>query len=84
MEALADFDINEALKSYQNEPNSIYTPEAHPDLLDCEHDLELLSSAVINNVLNPIVDSVTENPETIARAANWDSLQFLLKQSAHS
>lgn len=82
MEALADFDIRESLKAYQNDPLSIYTPEANSDLVDCEHDPENLTNALINNVLNPIVDSVTENPESIARAANFDSLQFLLKQSA--
>lgn len=83
MDSLADFDLNEALKSYQNDPQSIYTPEANADILDCEHDPESLNSvALINSVLNPIVDGVTENPESIARPSNLDSLQFLLKQSA--
>lgn len=81
MESLADFDINDALKSYQNDPLSIYTPEADSDLVDCEHDPESMSNALINSVLNPIVDSVTENPESIARPRNLDSLQFILKQS---
>lgn len=82
MEGLADFDINESLKAYQNDPTAIYTPEANSDLVDSEHDPESMSNALVNSVLNPIVDAVTENPESVARAANFDSLQFLLKQSA--
>lgn len=79
MDALADFDLNEALKSYNNAPLSIHTPEASSDLVDCEHDPESLTIALVNSVLNPIVDAIAENPEAVARAANFDSLQFLLK-----
>lgn len=79
MEALSDFDIHEALKSYQNDPLTIQTPEASADLIDCEHDPESLTGALVNSVLNPVVDAITDNPETVGRASNLDSLQFLLK-----
>ncbi|KAL2026887.1 hypothetical protein VTO58DRAFT_102868 [Aureobasidium pullulans] len=80
MEALSDFDINDALKTYLNNPLETHTPEAHQDLLECEHNPENLTPALVNTVLNPIVDAITENPEAVARPANFDSLQFLLKQ----
>ena len=79
MEALTDFDINDALKVYLNDPQETQTPEAHPDLLECEHDPDSLSPALVNSVLNPIVDAITENTEAVARQANFDSVQFLLK-----
>ncbi|OBW69853.1 MAG: Uncharacterized protein AUREO_001090 [Aureobasidium pullulans] len=79
MEALSDFDINHALKTYLNNPLETHTPEAHQDLLECEHNPEDLTPALVNTVLNPIVDAITENPEAVARPANFDSLQFLLK-----
>lgn len=58
---------------------TIPTPEADAALVDCEHDPDSLSSAVISSVLNPIVDAVAENPEAIARIDILDSLQFILK-----
>lgn len=79
MEALSDFDINDALKAYLNDPQSTQTSEAHPDLLECENEPDSLTPALVNGVLNPIVDSITENPEAVARQSNFDSLQFLLK-----
>ncbi|KAH0381245.1 hypothetical protein KCU92_g7097, partial [Aureobasidium melanogenum] len=79
MEALQDFDINQALKIYLTNPQETDTPDAHPDLLECEHNPEDLTPALVNSVLNPIVDAITENPEAVARSANFDSLQFLLK-----
>ncbi|GAB7355440.1 hypothetical protein MBLNU459_g5947t1 [Dothideomycetes sp. NU459] len=80
MDDLSDFDIHDALKAYQNDPSTIQTPEASAELVDCEHNPETLTSALVNSVLNPIVDAITENPEAVARASNLDSLQFLLKQ----
>ncbi|GAW17200.1 hypothetical protein ANO14919_066530 [Xylariales sp. No.14919] len=75
-----DFDINDALKHYMSDPASISTPEADGALLDCESDPESLSNvAVINPVLNPIIDAVADNPDAITRSAYFDSLQFLLK-----
>ncbi|KAG9853684.1 hypothetical protein KCU77_g6430, partial [Aureobasidium melanogenum] len=79
MEALQDFDINQALKTYLTNPQETDTPDAHPDLLECEHNPEDLTPALVNSVLNPIVDAITENPEAVARSTNFDSLQFLLK-----
>ncbi|KAI0206591.1 armadillo-type protein [Astrocystis sublimbata] len=75
-----DFDINDALKHYMSDPASIATPEADGALLDCESDPESLSNiALINPVLNPIIDAVADNPDSITRSAYFDSLQFLLK-----
>ena len=79
MDVSADFDVNEALKTYLSDPASIQTPEADSTLLDCESDPESLSAAVINEALNPIVDAVAENPEAISSKSSLDSLQFLLK-----
>ncbi|CAJ2508488.1 Uu.00g135140.m01.CDS01 [Anthostomella pinea] len=75
-----NFDINDALKHYMSDPAAINTPEADSALVDCESDPELLSNiALINPILNPIVDAVAENPDAITRSAYFDSLQFLLK-----
>ncbi|KAK4642279.1 condensin complex non-SMC subunit Cnd1 [Podospora bellae-mahoneyi] len=74
------FDINDALKHYMSDPAAIPTPEADSALVDCENDPESLSdNAIINGVLNPIVDAVAENPDAITRSSIFDSLQFLLK-----
>ncbi|KAL4864967.1 hypothetical protein BDV12DRAFT_175357 [Aspergillus spectabilis] len=82
MEDRIQFDINESLKYYLSDPTSVPTPEADSELLDFETEPEQLSSAVIDNVLNSIVDAVAENPEGLARASSFDSLQFLLKYSS--
>ncbi|KAK2812158.1 hypothetical protein FQN50_001515 [Emmonsiellopsis sp. PD_5] len=74
-----DFDINESLKFYLSDPASVPTPEADPELQDCENDPELLTGPLIEGVLNPIVDAVAENPDGLARSSFFDSLQFLLK-----
>lgn len=79
MEDRIQFDINESLKYYLSDPASIPTPDADAELLDCEADPDQLSPALIDNVLNPIVDAVAENPEGLTRASLFDSLQFLLK-----
>jgi condensin complex subunit 1 len=73
------FDINDALKHYMSDPATIATPEADSALVDCENDPESLTNALVNSVLNPIVDSIAENPDAITRSASFDSLQFLLK-----
>ncbi|KAI9702160.1 MAG: Condensin complex subunit [Bogoriella megaspora] len=79
MESNIDFDVNETLKDYLNDPASIPTPEADSALLDCESDPESLSTAMINSALNPIVDAIAENPEAISNRSTLDSIQFLLK-----
>jgi condensin complex subunit 1 len=73
------FDINDALKHYMSDPATIATPEADSALVDCENDPESLTNTLVNSVLNPIVDSIAENPDAIMRSASFDSLQFLLK-----
>ena len=77
--ATIHFDINDALKDYMSDPTAIPTPEADSALFECENEPELLTNPVLNGVLNPIVDAVADNPDAIMRAANMDSLQFLLK-----
>lgn len=77
--ATINFDINDALKHYMSDPTAIPTPEADGSLFDCENEPEALTAQVINPVLNPIVDSIADNPDAIMRATNMDSLQFLLK-----
>ncbi|KAL2441490.1 Condensin complex subunit 1 [Exophiala dermatitidis] len=74
-----DFDINEALKLYLSDAATIPTPEASPDLLDCENDPESLTAALVNNALEPVVDLIAENPEGLMRSSAFDTLQFLLK-----
>lgn len=73
------FDINDALKHYMSDPSGVPTHEVESSLLDCENDPEALTNAVINPVLNEIVEAVAECPDAIARTAHLDSLQFLLK-----
>jgi len=73
------FDINDALRHYMSDPATIATPEADSALVDCENDPESLTNALVNSVLNPIVDSIAEDPDAIMRSASFDSLQFLLK-----
>ncbi|CAI7608793.1 unnamed protein product [Penicillium manginii] len=79
MEDRIQFDINDSLKYYLSDPTSVPTLDADPELLDCESDPDQLSTALIDNVLNPIVDAVAENPESLTRSSFFDSLQFLLK-----
>lgn len=79
MDAPVDFDINESLKNYSIDPASIATPEAPSELVDCENDPESLTPALINSVLNPVVDDVARSPDAITRSSNFDTLQFLLK-----
>ncbi|PYH95212.1 condensin [Aspergillus ellipticus CBS 707.79] len=83
MEDRSKFDINESLKYYLSDPASVPTPDADPELLDCETDPDQLSTALIDSALNPIVDAIAENPEGLARSSFFDSLQFLLKYSSY-
>ncbi|KKK17217.1 hypothetical protein AOCH_000726 [Aspergillus ochraceoroseus] len=79
MEDRIQFNINESLKYYLSDPTSVPTHDADPELLDFEAEPDQLSSTLIDNILNPIVDAVAESPEGISRAPFFDSLQFLLK-----
>src|SRR5579862_8454047 len=79
MEDRVDFDLNDSLKYYLSDPATVPAAEAASELLECENDPESLTSALINRVLNPIVDSVAVNPDAIATSSSFDSLQFLLK-----
>jgi condensin complex subunit 1 len=84
MEDQANFDINESLKLYFNDPKTIPTPDADSELVDCEADPESLTLPLINSALNPIVDSIAGNADGVTRSASFDTLQFLLKCAPHS
>lgn len=79
MDDRINFDINDSLKHYLSDPSAIATPEAPSELVDCEHDPESLTAALINSELNPVVDAVAESPDAITRSSYFDTLQFLLK-----
>lgn len=79
MDSGVNFDINDALKNYLSDPATIPTPEADGALTSCENDPESFTNSLINGVLDPIVDSIAENPEALMRSSTFDSLQFLLK-----
>lgn len=79
MEDQVQFDINESLKLYLSDPTSIPTPDADAELVDCENDPDSLTPQIINSALNPIVDSVAGNPDSLTRSSSFDTLQFLLK-----
>lgn len=74
-----DFDLNASLKQYLDDPTAIQTPEADPALLDCSDDPDQFTNGFIGSILNPIVDSIAEDAESIARSSIFDSLQCLLK-----
>jgi condensin complex subunit 1 len=79
MDDQVNFDINESLKLYFNDPKTLATPDADSELVDCEADLESLTLPVINSALNPIVDSIAGNADGITKSTSFDTLQFLLK-----
>lgn len=79
MDNRVEFDINESLKLYLSEPASILTPDANPELIDCEHDPDNFTPGVIDAALEPIVEILSENPENIFRSHVFDTIQFLLK-----
>src|SRR6202012_1452088 len=70
MDDRIDFDINDSLKNYLADPLKIKTPEAPAELVDCENDPDAFTPALINSTLNPVVDSVADNPEAITRQCN--------------
>ncbi|KAH8688874.1 condensin complex component cnd1 [Talaromyces proteolyticus] len=79
MEERIDFNINDSLKYYLSDPTSVPTPDADAELFDCENETELLSTSLVDGVINPIVDGIAENPEALTRTSFFDSLQILLK-----
>lgn len=79
MENIIKFDINESVKQYLDDATAIQTPEADATLLECSDDPEQFTTSLIASVLDPIVESVVNNPEAIARSSVFDTLQCLLK-----
>ncbi|GAB7366295.1 hypothetical protein MBLNU230_g8095t1 [Neophaeotheca triangularis] len=74
-----DFDVNAALKSYLDDPQSVPCLEADSELVDCESDPDALTPGLVSSALNPIIEAVAENPEAILRSSHLDSIIFLLK-----
>jgi condensin complex subunit 1 len=64
---------------YIQDPASIPCNDADPELLEAEGNPEVLTNAQINQILDPIIDSLAANPDAIARSAVLDTLQCLLK-----
>lgn len=79
MDDQVDFDINEALKLYLSDAATIPTPEASPELLECENDPDSLTASLVDGALEPVIDSIAENPEALTRGSAFDTIQFLLK-----
>lgn len=79
MTTAVEFDINEALKLYLSDPTTIATPEADNVLQECESDPESLTPALINSVLNPIIEAIAASPESILQQSSFDSIRLLLK-----
>ncbi|RMZ86310.1 hypothetical protein DV736_g6465, partial [Chaetothyriales sp. CBS 134916] len=79
MESRIDFDINESLKLYLSDPASIPTPEANRELADCEADPNSLTPALVDAVLNIVIDQISENPDNVLTSSVFDTLLFLLK-----
>lgn len=79
MDDQVEFDINESLKLYLSDSSTIPTPEASSELLDCENDPDSLTSDLVNNALDPVIDAIAENPEALGRSVIFDTLLFLLK-----
>lgn len=76
---MSEFSISDALTAYLDDPHAIPTPEAAPELVDCENDPDAFSPGLISSVLNDVSNAVGENPEAILQPSHLDSLQFLLK-----
>ncbi|KAL7276465.1 condensin complex non-SMC subunit Cnd1 [Rhizina undulata] len=73
------FVLNTSLKHYLDNPATVPTPEAASELLDAESEPESLSASQINRIIDPIIDAVATNPDSIARSSIFDSLQCLIK-----
>ncbi|KAF8476965.1 condensin complex subunit 1 [Kalaharituber pfeilii] len=73
------FDLNESLKYYLNDPNSVPCDNADSELLECDGDGESLQKEQINRILDTIIDAIAENPEAISKAYAFDSIQCMLK-----
>lgn len=79
-----NFDLNAYLKHYHDDPNSVPCHDADQEFLEAEENPENLGLAQINQVLDPIIDSLAANPDAITRSSALDNLQCLLKYSSIS
>lgn len=72
-----DFDINEALKQYLNDPASVSTPDANPEIADT--DANSLDQASLIEALESIREAIHENPDAVSQSSRFDTLQYVLK-----
>lgn len=72
------FDLNQSLKAYLDDPQKIPTEHADSSLTDCD-DIENLTPNMVDEVLDPIIDVVANSPDAIGRAVVFDNIQCLLK-----
>ena len=78
-EERVEFDLNLSLKYYLDDPLSVPCPNADPELLEHEGDINAVSNDEINKILDPIIDQLAVDPAAIAKASVLDTLQCLLK-----
>lgn len=72
-----EFDINQSLKLYLNDPASLPTPDAAQEITDTDGDSP--DQATLTDTLEPIRDSIRESPDALMRSSSWDTLQCILK-----
>ncbi|KAI5855220.1 condensin [Tricharina praecox] len=76
------FDLNASLRFYHDNPASVPCTEADNGLIEAEENPDSLTNAMINQILDPIIDRVAENPDAISRLSVLDTVQCLLKYFA--
>ena len=84
MDDRTNFDLNAYLRYYHDDPNSVPCHDADQELLEAEENPGDLGLAQINQVLDPIIDSLATNPDAITRSSALDNLLCLLKYSSVS
>jgi len=79
MENESTFNLRESLKFYLDAPTRVPCPEADSEIASAEGSDDSLTAGQVNAILDPIVEAITDNPESIAEPENFDNLQSLLK-----
>ena len=74
---MAEFDINEALKLYLNDPTTIPTPEASADVADIDNDPESITPAALSSILNPISSAIFHHQRKLLVAARHINLNVV-------
>lgn len=74
-----DFNLNDYLKLYLDNSNTVPCETAHPTLLECDGDAESLSIPEIDAILDPIIDAIANSPEAITQTAIFETMICFLK-----